>query len=88
MTSKTSKQLAATAALAACLMMMGGTAFASTVGDASEQARSTVADVRNQIHRDNAAETTGLVPRSVGDASTFARNNAADVRNQVHRHQW
>ena len=88
MVSKTTKQLAATAALTASLVMMGGTAFASTVGDASETVRGKVADVRNQIHRGDGTHTTGFLPGPVGDTSTFARNTAADVRNRLHRQQW
>jgi hypothetical protein len=89
MASKTCRQLVAVAALAGATMTMGGTAFASTVGDASESARSAVADIRNQIHRQHDAGVTGaLLPGPVGDASETARSTAADVRNQIHRQQW
>jgi len=89
MASKTCRQLLAVAALAGATMMMGGTAFASTVGDASESARSAVADIRNQIHRQHNADLTGsLLPGPVGDASETARSKVADLRNQIHRQQW
>ena len=72
MTSNTRKQLAAIAALTASLVMMGGTAFASSASGAAG----------------SADHTTGLIPGPIGDASTLARDTVADVRNQIHRQQW